>query len=848
MLSVRNWVIVLGAVGVALVLWMTSGEDPVAQRQGDGEPITWPRVESPVARSDAMEARIKDLLSRMSVAEKVGQIIQPEIQYIKPEEVKTYHIGSVLNGGGSLPNRDKYATPGEWLAMADAFYEASMDTSDGAVAIPILWGSDAVHGHNNVIGATIFPHNIGLGAMRDPALMRKIGEATAREMRVTGIDWTFAPTLAVVQNDRWGRTYESYSEDPAVVAAYAGPMVRGLQGEPGTEAFLDGDHVIATAKHFVGDGGTEGGDDQGDTRVSEKELRDIHAAGYFTALEAGVQSAMTSFSSWNGKKVHGDKYLVTDVLKDQMGFEGPVIGDWNAHGQVPGCTNADCPESVNAGVDILMTPQDWRDLYDNTLAQVTAGEIPMARLDDAVARILRMKLRAGLFDKPKPSERGLAGQAGVIGSAEHRVIARQAVRQSLVLIKNRENLLPIAPASRVLVVGDGAHNIGKQAGGWTISWQGTGNTNEDFPGGQSIFDGIRDAVAAAGGEAILDVDGTGTVDADVAIVVFGEDPYAEFQGDLASLEYEPGEKKALALINSLKERGLPVVSVFLSGRPLWANPEINASDAFVAAWLPGSEGGGVADVILAAADGTPEYDFTGTLSFSWPKAPLQELLNPHHDAYDPLFRLGYGLTYTSGEEGPSHLAEDVEGVQKGLPKQISLYAGRPLEPWRIYISDGGTRQIMSGSYAKLPTDNMVIRTADKDVQEDALAISWLAAHQGHFLVTGGGIMDLSTFAATDGILSFDLKADTVPAGEVSVAMSCGQSCGKSVRLTDHLRSLVGQDWQSVTIELACFASEEQLAGVDVPFRLESSDRAEISIANITVQPSGSAAISCDEGD
>lgn len=807
--------------------------------------VTWPHIESPVRIDPAMEARIDDMLARMSVEEKVGQVIQPEIQYITPEEVKHYHIGTILNGGGSLPNRNKYATPAEWLEMADSFYDASMDTSDGGLAIPILWGSDAVHGHNNVIGATIFPHNIGLGAMHDPALMRKVGEITAREMRVTGIDWTFAPTLAVVQNDRWGRTYESYSEDPALVKSYAGEVVYGLQGVPGTAEFLDGNHVIATAKHFVGDGGTKDGDDQGDTQVSEEELRDIHAAGYITAIEAGVQTAMTSFSSWNGEKVHGHKYLITDVLKGQMGFDGPVVSDWNAHGQVKGCTNVSCAQSFNAGVDILMVPQDWRGLWENTLAQVQSGEISMARLDEAVRRILRMKLRSGLFDKPKPSERGLAGADGVIGSAAHRAAARQAVRQSLVLIKNKGHVLPLKPDMTVLMVGDGADNIGKQAGGWTISWQGTGNENSDFPGGKSVYDGVRAAVEAAGGTVILDADGTTDAKADVAIAVFGEDPYAEFQGDLETLEYEPGRKRDLEMINAIKARGIPVVSVFLSGRPMWMNPEINASDAFVAAWLPGSEGEGIADVLIGDTEGKPRHDFSGRLSFSWPKTPVQDVLNPHHANYDPLFGLGYGLDYAGGGEGPDALPEDVEGVQKGLRDDLTLYHGRALEPWRLYITTDGTAQIMSGPYAQTPDSEMTMRTADKDVQEDALMINWAGGKAGTMSIDGGGTLDLSPYAETGGILSFELKLDKVPAGEVSMRMACGEGCVSSVRLTDHLRALVGQDWQKVAIKLACFEGDAaKLAATTTPFILASEGQATISIAHVRILPRGSAAFTC----
>src|SRR5690606_1838279 len=400
------------------------------------------------------------------------------------------------------------------------------------------------------------------------------------------------------------RSYESYSENPEIFPAYAAAMVRGLQGNPGDPDFLRGEHVIATVKHYVGDGGTVDGRDQGDNRASEAELRDIHAAGYPAAISAGVQVVMASFNSWHGEKLHGHKGLLTDVLKERMGFSGFVVGDWNGHGQGEGCSNESCPKAINAGLDLFMAPDSWKALYENTLAQVRSGEIPMERLDDAVRRILLVKLRAGLFEAGRPSSRPLAGRYDLLGAPEHRAVARQAVRESLVLLKNSKGVLPINPKSHVLVAGDGAHNIPKQNGGWTLSWQGTGVTNEHFPNAESIFQGIEAAVKAAGGTVTLSVTGEYTTKPDVAIVVYGEDPYAEFQGDIETLEYKPGDKSDLELLRKLRADNIPVVSVFLSGRPMWVNPELNASDAFVAAWLPGSEGGGIADVLIAKPDGS----------------------------------------------------------------------------------------------------------------------------------------------------------------------------------------------------------------------------------------------------
>ena len=605
-------------------------------------PFSWPAVNSAV--TDDVDAAVGFILAEMTVAEKVGQMVQAEIGQISAAQVGQYNLGSVLNGGGSWPNGNKNSSVADWVALADSFYVASTDTSDGGVGIPVIWGTDAVHGHNNVIGATIFPHNIGLGAANNPELMGQIGEATALEVAATGIDWVFAPTLAVVRNDRWGRTYEGFSEDPEIVKAYAGEIVSGLQG--GDADRFGPAHVIATAKHFIGDGGTENGVDQGNTVVSEVELRDIHGQGYISALGAGAQTVMATYNSWNGSKLHGNQYLLTDILKDQMGFDGFVIGDWNGHGQVPGCSDNQCAQAIIAGVDMIMVPFVWQQFIQNTIAQVENDTIPMSRIDDAVTRILRVKMRAGFTDKVKPSSRLHANNNSLIGAPAHRAIARQAVRESLVLLKNSDNLLPLTRNSNVLVAGSGANNIGKQSGGWTLSWQGVDNANGDFPGATSIYEGIRSIVDAAGGTTRLNTGGTFTdTTPDVAIVVFGESPYAEGFGDLNNIEYQSGNKSDLALLESLRAQDIPVVSIFLSGRPLWVNKELNASDAFVAAWLPGSEGAGVADVIFKTGAGATNYDFSGKLSFSWPNSSDQFVLNRNDPDYDPLFAYGFGLTY-----------------------------------------------------------------------------------------------------------------------------------------------------------------------------------------------------------
>jgi beta-glucosidase len=652
--------------------------------------VPWPAVKSPVPKDPRIEARIEALLGQLTLEQKVAQMVQADIRYITPDEVRRNRIGSLLNGGGAFPADNKHAVIADWVALADRFYDASMDTSQGGVAIPIIWGTDAVHGHNNVLGATLFPHNIGLGAMRDPDLIQRIGEATATEVAVTGIDWTFAPTVAVVRDGRWGRAYEGYSDRPDVVREYAARMVQGLQGVAGTPAFLDGRHILATAKHYIGDGGTDQGIDHGDNPASEQELLDVHAQGYIAALQAGVQTVMVSYNSWRGPKLHGQHYLITEVLKNRMGFDGVVVSDWNGIDEVQGCSVEKCAQAVNAGIDVFMVPQAWKAFIQNTVAQVRAGDIPEARIDDAVTRILRVKLRAGLFEKGRPSSRPLANDRALLGAAAHRAVARQAVRESLVLLKNADDLLPLRRKSHVLVAGDGADDIEKQTGGWSLTWQGTENTNADFPGATSIYEGIRAVVTAGGGTTTLSPDGSFSARPDVAIVVFGENPYAEWHGDLKSLDYRgpggnpppdmsrpwpevplPGqwapprnvalhrggsssagaEDPDLTLIQRLRQSGIPVVAVFLTGRPRGVGAELQASNAFVVAWLPGTEGGGVADVLFRNEKGAVSFDFRGRLSYAWlghgasGLAERSSELTHGSSEEAPSFPYGFGLDY-----------------------------------------------------------------------------------------------------------------------------------------------------------------------------------------------------------
>lgn len=791
----------------------------------------WPKLHSPITKDPLIEARVKKILSQMSDEHKVGQIIQPEIKVATPEDVKKYHLGSILNGGGTFPSNEKYSTAQDWVNLAQDYYDASMDTSDGGLAIPVIWGTDAVHGHNNVIGATLFPHNIGLGAANNPDMMREIGRATAKEVIATGITWIFAPTVAAPRNDRWGRTYEGYSEDPAIVRSYAGKIVEGMQGIPGESNLLDAQHVVSTAKHFVGDGGTKEGIDRGHTFVSEKELFEIHAQGYVSAIEAGVQSVMASFNSWNGDRLHGHKYMLTTVLKDRMGFDGFVIGDWNGHSFVRGCESANCPQAFNAGVDLFMAPEaDWKELYKNTLAQVKDGTISRERLDDAVTRILRVKVRSGLFEV-SPAQRAKAVGKDVIGSDEHRALARKAVRESLVLLKNNNQILPLKAGQKILMAGDGADNIGKQSGGWTLSWQGTGNTNDDFPGGSSIYDGVKQKVEAAGGSIELAIDGQFKVTPDVAIVVFGEDPYAEMQGDRASIEYQPTQHTDLKILQELKAQNIPVVSIFITGRPMWVNAEMNASDAFVVAWLPGSEGVGVSDVLFESLNGSPSYDFSGRLSYSWPKFHHQSVLNKEDEDYDPLFKIGYGLSLKDDVDISNKLPDEFPKVE-ALEAPIELFVSRAMPPWTLLIQEKLERPtIVSGNNSGNTVLNL--NAVDRNFQQDSRRVVWNGNDHGAVLLGSATLRNMNELIEQRPVLVFDAKVDMEPEGSVNLGVTCGNECLGMIELTSAFKENSAQQWRTYSIDTECFAKAgADFSKVQSIFYLMTESEFDLTFANI----------------
>lgn len=808
------------------------------------DPANWPDTAWPLAEDAALEQRITDLMATMSVEEKVGQIVQGDIADVTPEDVRKYRLGSILAGGNSDPGGRYDASPAEWLALSDAFWEASMDTSGGGKAIPVIFGIDAVHGQSNIVGATLFPHNIGLGATRNAELMREIGRVTAIETRVTGMEWAFAPTVAVPQDDRWGRTYEGYSESPDVVAAFAPAVVEGMQGKAGSPEFLNDHHVMVSVKHYLGDGGTVGGKDQGDTQVTEAQLRDIHNAGYPPAIAAGAQAVMASFNSIHGQRMHGHRALLTDVLKDRMNFGGFIVGDWNGHGQLPGCTTTDCAATFNAGLDMAMAPDSWRGLYESTVKHVQSGEIPMERLDDAVRRILRVKFRMGLFDAPKPSARALGGKFELLGAPEHREVARRAVRESLVLLKNQDGILPLAANQNVLVAGDGADDMGKQSGGWTLNWQGTGTKRADYPNGDTIWDGIRTQVTAAGGTAQLAVDGRYRQKPDVAIVVFGEDPYAEFLGDLPNLLYKPGNDADLELVKRLRADGIPVISVFISGRPLWVNREINASNAFVAAWLPGSEGAGIADVLLRGADGQPQHDFTGKLSFSWPRRADQYVNNVGMEGYDPLFAFGHGLTYADAGNLDA-LPEDA-GVSADDGKDAGYFAkGVPGPGIRLVVTgaDGRGADVLHPRVVT-PDGTLSLAAVDYQTQEGGRLLTWTGNATAELLSHSPA--DLSRETNGDSLLLVTLRVDALPAsGDITLSAGCGDDCSGALPVREWLATLPQGEWVAAGIPLKCLT----VAGLDAtrvstPFALRAPAGLTLGLAEVRIGTDATHRLDC----
>jgi beta-glucosidase len=569
-----------------------------------------------------VEQRVDDLMGRMTLDEKVGQMVQADSTALKLPEVGTYFLGSVLSGGDS---EIADITPRGWFTYVESVQKQALATRLG---IPILYGIDAVHGHNNVRGAVIFPHNVGLGCTRNPKIVQEASRITALEVAATGMHWAFAPCVAVPQDERWGRTYEGFGESPELVAQLGPAAVRGLQGpdpsKPGP--------VIASVKHYVGDGGTTGGVDQGNTEVDEATLRAVHLAGYGPSIKAGAATIMASYNRWNGEKLHGHRRLLTDVLKGELGFKGFIVSDWKGIEQLPGDFSAQIERSVNAGIDMLMQPDNYADAFKRLKALAQGGKVPTSRIDDAVRRILTVKFQMGLFERPFGDPSAL----DKVGSAEHRTVARQAVRESQVLLVNKSGTLPIKKdMPRIAVAGKAADDIGMQCGGWTIPWQGKAGAITE---GTTVLQAIRQAAPKA--QVTYARDGAIPRDAQVAVVVIGEQPYAEMKGDRKSLDLDADD---VAAVRKAKEAGVPTVVVLFSGRPMILEPILPYADALVAAWLPGTEGGGIADVLFG------DHNPSGKLSLTWPKSMAQVPINVgpkgEKPKEQPLFEYGFGLSY-----------------------------------------------------------------------------------------------------------------------------------------------------------------------------------------------------------
>ena len=779
--------------------------------------------------TEANEQQVQELLSKMTLEQKVGQMIQAEIQFITPEQVSQYAIGSVLNGGGSYPKKDKYAPLSEWLDLADAYYEASRNSQSDGSGIPLIWGTDAVHGHNNVYGATLFPHNIGLGATHNPSLVGDVAKATALEVRASGIDWIFAPTIAIAKDDRWGRTYESFSDQSALIEAYTPEIVEAIQGSG----------LAATAKHFIGDGGTQLGDDQGNAVMSLESLLQDHGAGYLRAIDEGVYSVMASFNSWNGTKIHGSYELLTRVLKEQLGFEGVVVSDWNGIGQVEGCTNSSCPQAINAGIDMIMAPELWREVLQDTISHVEAGIIAESRIDDAVTRILRMKFKLGLFEQIKPSTRAQATVADITATrAANRKLAREAVRQSLVLLRNDQDLLPLNPTQHILVIGS-ADDIGKASGGWTLGWQGIGNANADFPTGTSIYGELKNQIENAGGTIELSKQGEFERRPDKAIVVFGEDPYAEGLGDVSDLQ-APDLDRVNKILRTLREQGIPIATVFLTGRPMWINPVLENSTAFVVAWLPGSEGGGVADLLLRDAKGEVQFDFLGRLSFDWPNDSLNAQDN-ELPVENNLFPYGYGLSLASASLAklPELKLEPTKASGRSETlASVRIFNARTHPDWEHFLGEPlGWQQRYENGDQRSNGGQLRVRRADNIVQEDSLRLLFTGdgSQLNQWYWQARAPKDLSGTLEEESMLNFMIAVNSYPSEEVTVRMDCVYPCSAAVSITKALEAFPLGDARELAIPIQCFVENGlRVDRVDTPALLVTTGALDVTLSSVNI--------------
>lgn len=691
--------------------------------------------------SASIDDRVNDLLSRMTLDEKIGQMTQADHAAVSNmEDVKSYYLGSILSGGGSDPSGGNSAV--NWADLYDSFQHKAMETRLG---IPIIYGIDAVHGHSNVTGAVIFPHNIGLGATRNPELIEQAARITAEEISATGIDWTFAPCVAVPRDERWGRTYEGFGETPELAKLFGGPAVKGLQND----SLNSPTSIAACAKHFLGDGGTTGGDDQGNTEISEAELRAIHLPGYIAAIENDVKTIMASYNSWNGVKMHGNKYLLTDVLKTELGFKGFIISDWAAIDQLPGDYTSDVEVSINAGVDMVMVPNDYINFFTILKSLVNQGKVTQERIDDAVKRILKVKFELGLFEKPYADRTLLPS----VGSQEHRDVARQCVRESLVMLKKNDNILPLPKSNvKILVAGEHADNIGLQCGGWTIQWQGQSG---DITEGTTLLEGLKKI--APGAEFIYSASGNfNTTDADYAIAVIGEMPYAEGNGDRDDLSID---KDQINLVRELKQLGIPVLTVLISGRPMIINPVLHNSDIFIEAWLPGTEGDGIAEVLFG------DYNPKGVLPMTFAKSMDQIPMNFGDDNYDPLFPYGFGITsFDNSANGSAPvfqsgmITEDGMHIELAFNKSMNNVENTDAQ---FAVVKNGNTNINAVNFELSAIDNnmIVVELAEKLSKTDEVKISYLS---GNLASEDSGILETFSDKVVVNYLEYTASVNTLP--------------------------------------------------------------------------------------
>lgn len=797
--------------------------------------LTWPKANNPYQTDQypEYEKRIQELVEQMTLEQKVGQMTQVELNSITPQEVRDFHIGSIFVSGGGLLNKNRKATMEQWVHTADQYWKASITAVKNLPAIPISFAVDAVHGHNKLFGQVIYPHNIGLGASQNTQLVHDIAKATAEAMLDSGMDQTFAPSLSVTQNILWGRTYESYSQDPELVSLLGKSAVLGYQGSIHTP--LGNGRVAATAKHFLGDGGTEAGIDRGENTSTEEELMAIHGKPYIAAIEAGVLWIMASHNSWQGQRLHGHQYLLTTILKNQLGFVGAITGDWNSHAQINGCTKTHCPEAINAGMDMLMVPYGWQDFIHNTVEDVKQGRISESRINDAVSRILRAKFYSGLMEAPKPSKRFSTGVSQSEIQQNNKALARKAVRESLVLLKHDKETLPIHPEKKILVVGELANNIGAQTGGWTLGWQGDDLTNADFPHGTSILKAIQSEAK----NVEYSTHGSFHSQPDIAIVVYGERPYAEWLGDRRHLAFELESSHHAKILEQLQAKGIPTVSILLSGRPLWLNRELNASNAFIAAWLPGTEASGISDLLIATPQGQPRYNFTGKLPFDWPQAPVQSKPEAQAHNVSSLFNFGYGLNYSSTAKDwktlpTDTLLKDIESIFN-----VDILTDKISSPWILRASENKKNDVQLVNN-RIQLDSLTADLKSNNSQAK-LQVHWHGTQKAKIHLDNlNAYTNYQDIFLHDGAIVIEGKILGPANKKVLFEMGCRgvEYCNRfaDINVSKVFKKRKKNEHFSLSVSLHCFEKNKiDTRHIGRAFGLETSGKLSLEITDIRVQ-------------